>query len=104
MKHIFATLLCVITNVAGAQSSSLQDLGRTLPATRLPEAIIYTAKEIITLDPARPNAEAIAIVGDRILATGKVAELKKQLGDQKDSLALRWAVIRERWKGRKSAD
>ena len=32
------------------------------------EATIYTAREIVTLDPAAPNARAVAVLGDRILA------------------------------------
>ncbi|MBL9174819.1 MAG: amidohydrolase [Verrucomicrobiales bacterium] len=65
---------------AFGQGESLQELSRV--AQSLPRATIYTAKEIVTLDPARPRAEAVAVVGDRILAVGSLAELKAAAGDQ----------------------
>ena len=63
-----------------AESTSLQDISRA--AEPLPQATIYRAKEVITLDPTRPTAEAVAVVGDRILAVGTVDELKERAGDQ----------------------
>lgn len=68
--------------VVVAQSTSLQDLAGKVAAEPLPRVTIYKAREIITLDPARPKAEAVAVVGDRILATGTLAELKAVIGDQ----------------------
>ncbi|WP_018969179.1 amidohydrolase [Rubritalea marina] len=55
-------------------ASSLQDLA--LATESLPKATIYTAKEVITLDPSSPSANAVAVVGKRILATGTLEELK----------------------------
>lgn len=63
-----------------AQTNSLQDLSRQLDA--LPSVTIFPAKEIITLDPSKPKAEAVAVVGDRILAVGSVDELKAAAGNQ----------------------
>ena len=68
------------TNVAVTQERSLQDLARVLPS--LPQIVIYQAKEIVTLDPAKPTAEAVAVVGDRILAVGRTEELKTLAGKQ----------------------
>ncbi|MCA9689055.1 MAG: amidohydrolase [Myxococcales bacterium] len=48
----------------------------------LPPVVIYPAKEIVTLDPARPCTEAVAVVGDRILAAGTLDELLAAVGDQ----------------------
>lgn len=62
------------------QTSSLSDIGGTILS--LPRATIYTAREIITLDPERPTAEAIAVVGDRILWVGSLEEVLKVVGDQ----------------------
>lgn len=65
---------------AAAQGVSLQDLaGRLAPD---PMAVIYTAREVITMDPARPRAEAVAVVGDRIAAVGTLAELQALAGSQ----------------------
>ncbi|WBU36724.1 amidohydrolase [Homoserinibacter sp. YIM 151385] len=36
---------------------------------------VYRAKRVVTLDPARPVAEAVAVRGDRILAAGSLDEL-----------------------------
>ena len=54
--------------VSAQTSTSLQDIAKAVVA--LPAIMIYTAKEIVTLDPARPSAQAVAVVGDRILAVG----------------------------------
>lgn len=51
-------------NVAIPQERSLQDLAKALPA--LPQIVIYQAKEIVTLDPARPTAQAVAVVDRKI--------------------------------------
>lgn len=63
-----------------SQTLTLQDIaGTTAP---LPQATIYVAREVVTLDPQRPSATAIAVVGDRILATGTLEELQASAGDQ----------------------
>lgn len=74
-----ASALAMTTPVLG-QAIALQDLAG---AARLhPEATIFIAREIITMDPARPRAEAVAVVGDRIAAVGTLAELQAMAGDQ----------------------
>ncbi|MDX2037747.1 MAG: amidohydrolase [Isosphaeraceae bacterium] len=80
-------LVCVaalgfLTHPVGAQTSSLQELAGQIAAESLPKVTIFTAKEILTLDPARPSVQAVAIVGDRILAAGSLQELKSAAGDQ----------------------
>lgn len=59
-----ATALTPVGRVM-AQTGSLQDVGSLFVAS--PKATIYTAREIVTLDPARPAAEAVAVVDGRIL-------------------------------------
>src|SRR5512143_314152 len=86
VKGMLAAVLLVpvitvlAANVAVAQEGSLQDIAKALPA--LPQIIIYQAKEIVTLDPARPSAHAVAVVGNRILAVGELDELKAAAGKQ----------------------
>ncbi|WP_282121234.1 amidohydrolase [Ruegeria atlantica] len=63
-----------------AETGSLQDIGGSIVS--LPQATIYTAREIITLDDARPTAEAVAVVGDRILWAGTLEDVQRVLGDQ----------------------
>jgi predicted amidohydrolase YtcJ len=51
------------------------DLGEGVPADTL-----FINGNIVTMDPARPRAEAIAIKGDRISGIGSTAELQALLG------------------------
>lgn len=63
-----------------AQGLGLQDvIGRIAPQR---EATIYVARAVHTMDPRRPRAEAVAVVGDRIAAVGTLAELQALAGDQ----------------------
>lgn len=85
-KKIKALLLSIVQGLALALSSvqaesfTLQDIVKaTAPS---PEATIYIAKEVVTLDPDKSSTTAVAVVGDRILATGTVEELKAAAGDQ----------------------
>jgi hypothetical protein len=48
-----------------AQTESLSELGASLMAS--PTVSVFTARDIITLDPAKPSAEAVAMVNGRIL-------------------------------------
>ena len=73
-------MLATITGGASAQTLSLQDLGVEL--TPLPSVTIYSAKQIVTLDPDKPTAQAVAVVGDRILAVGSLDDLKAAAGAQ----------------------
>ncbi len=43
------------------------------------EVVVYTAREIVTLDANRPTVEAIAVEGDHILATGALEEVARGL-------------------------
>jgi hypothetical protein len=69
---------CALPGASLAQTASLQELGRV--AQPPAQVVIYPAKEVVTLDPKRPIAKAVAVVGDRILATGSVAELQAAAG------------------------
>jgi predicted amidohydrolase YtcJ len=76
-------LVCEAVGVGAARAvtPSFQDLVGTL-ATDLPKATIFRAREIVTLDPARPTATAVAVVGDRIVAVGAVEDLVARAGGQ----------------------
>jgi len=71
--------LLTLPLAAAAQEPSMQDLGGALAAPPAP-VVIYTAKEIVTLDPARPSVAAVAVAGDRILATGSLDQVRTALG------------------------
>jgi len=79
--RVLAFGAAVFGSTAGtAAESSLQDLSAALQA--LPPIVIYQAREIVTVDPARPTAHAVAVVGDRILAVGELDDLKAAAGSQ----------------------
>ncbi len=65
---------------ARALTNSLQDFGSSIESA--PRATIFTAREIITLDPARPAAKAVAVVNGRILWAGELEEVVRILGEQ----------------------
>ncbi|RBQ30260.1 amidohydrolase, partial [Arcobacter sp. FW59] len=63
-----------------AQGSSLQDV---ISATALsPETTIYTAKDIVTMDGNKQNAQAVAVVNHKIVAVGSLEEVKSKVGDK----------------------
>ncbi len=65
---------------ATASTTNLQDLtGQSVP---LPETTVYVARSVITMDPAAPRAEAVAVVGDRIAAVGSRDDIVGLIGDQ----------------------
>jgi predicted amidohydrolase YtcJ len=72
-----------------AQTDTLQDLGGSILS--MPTAKIYTAREIVTLDPARPSAKAVAVVNGRILWVGSLEEVRSILGDQRHMVDDRFA-------------
>ena len=77
-QPVAALTFLALPLAATAQEASIQDLGDALAAPP-PPAVIYTAKEIVTLDPARPSVAAVAVAGDRILATGSLDQVRTAL-------------------------
>lgn len=86
MRYSIRTLLWFVlastclAQPARSDTFTFQDIVKSTKP--LPKATIYVAKEIVTLDPSRPVAKAVAVVGDRILATGTLEDLKARAGDQ----------------------
>jgi predicted amidohydrolase YtcJ len=75
-------LILLASSPTWAQSISLQEMGGKLAESSLPKVTIYQAKEVVTLDLAKPKVNAVAVVGSRILATGSLDELKAAVGEQ----------------------
>lgn len=75
-------LSCLICNFLPTinQAQSLQDMGSSMKSD--PLVTIFTAKEIVTMDPSKPKAEAVAVVNGKIIAVGTREELGKILGKQ----------------------
>jgi hypothetical protein len=76
--------ICEATGSTSAlgQTGSFQDLASRFDQKRAPRVTIYRAKEIITLDPKKPSATAVAVLGERVLAVGSVDELKSAAADK----------------------
>lgn len=68
-------------NAAFGQSGSLSELGTAI--VPLPTVTVYTAREIVTLDPAKPSAEAVAVVNGRILLVGSLDDVQGILKGQR---------------------
>ena len=71
-------ILIVSTMIFGGfvvDAQTLQDVGNSIETS--PQITIYTAKEIITMNPAQQRAEAVAVVNGKILAVGSLEELGK---------------------------
>lgn len=77
-------LVCEATGsgTALAEQASLQDLAGQFDRGSLPRITIFRARDIITLDPDKPSATAVAVLGARILAVGSVEELQAAAGGQ----------------------
>jgi predicted amidohydrolase YtcJ len=72
-----------LTSAAWAEPS-LQDFGNSLPS--LPEATLYLARKVVTMEPDRMTADAVVVVGDRVLGTGSRADMEALLSGQAYSI------------------
>ncbi len=75
-----ATSLYALGLTGWAKASSLADVGNAMSVTGA--VSIYTAREVITLDPDMPSAEAIAVVNGRILAVGSLSDVEAKIGNR----------------------
>lgn len=80
--HFFVVLLCAtLTQNAAAETNA------TNSKTKASELTIYTARKIITMEPALPEATAVAVADGRIVAVGSLDSLRgwiKQRGARID--------------------
>ena len=74
-------LAMALTRPALSQAVTLQELAKAAEEVGAPQdLVIYVAREIITLDPATPSGQAVAVRGDRIVGVGSLDELKQAAG------------------------
>ena len=62
MKKGIVATLTLLTGIFSAQSYSVEEPGSALDAMT-----VYTARKIITMDSAIPNATAVAVAGGKIV-------------------------------------
>jgi len=81
-------LLCLspLSGVMPAYSSPEKDIALHAGSVK-----VYTAREIVTLDPAKPLAEAVAVEGDKIVAVGSLADIKLALAGKALQVDTRFA-------------
>lgn len=65
----------------GMTEQVTKGLGDTAPVTATTPATIFLARKVITLEPGNPSGDAVAVSGKRIVAAGKLDDVKKALGD-----------------------
>jgi len=70
---MFSTVLTAL--LLGACGADEHPTGTHAPSVDFTGITIFTARDIITMDPGRPRAEAIAVWGERIMALGSLAEV-----------------------------
>ena len=66
-----------------ADGSINETIGNGLAAPSASSVTIFTAKKVLTMERANPEATAVAVMGARIVAVGSLAEVKAALGDRK---------------------
>ena len=66
--------LCFVVFVSAAMAAPLS-------AFAAEPAEIYTGGNIVTMDPAQPSVEAVAVQAGRIVGVGTWADLKRAHGD-----------------------
>ena len=71
MKKGIVATLTLLTGIFSAQSYSVEAPGSTLDAMT-----VYTARKIITMDSAIPNATAVAVAGGKIVSVGSLESLQ----------------------------
>ncbi|AUC16702.1 amidohydrolase [Tenacibaculum sp. SZ-18] len=79
IKNVILTLSLIVA-FHFTKAQTLQDIGGNFQAS--PLVSIYTAKEIITMNPEKPKTQAVAVVNGKVLATGTVKELQDLVGNQ----------------------
>lgn len=82
MSRIVKTLVLATTCWLGVSSVSI---------AAQPDAVVYIAKDIVTMDSNMPHAQAVAVAGGRILATGSQKDMLKLVGGNPLSVDRRFA-------------
>ncbi len=75
-----ASMIAIAKASSSHAASSLQDFGSQLQS--LPEITVYTARRVITMENNEPAINAVAVVGDRVLAAGPRKEIVDRIGSQ----------------------
>lgn len=81
-------LISAFSSVGVSQERTLQDVAA---ATVQPATVtVFPARQVVTMDPSKPSADAIAVADGRILAVGSLAELQAMLKDRQPTVDSRF--------------
>src|ERR1041385_3205710 len=72
LRHIFFVFLVISTTTAADE----------------PADLVFRGGKIVTLDDGRPEVEALAVRGDRIVAVGSAAEMQPLIGPKTQVIQL----------------
>ncbi len=78
--------ICFAPSLVRADGGINEQMAKALaePAPTVPPvpATIFVARKIITMEPGNPSGDAVSVSGKRIIAVGKLEDVKKALGDR----------------------
>ena len=86
MKLLRALVLLAIASLAGCDRPAQQEAG---PVADL----LLVNADVVTVDEARPRAEAVAIKDDRILDVGTSAAMSKHRGEHTEVIDLQGRMV-----------
>jgi predicted amidohydrolase YtcJ len=81
MRHVYIAIVAVILVGCGGSDDQAND--------HLIADLVLTNGNIVTVDGDNPNAEAIAVIGDRIDAVGSAEDIAAYIGDETEIIDLR---------------
>jgi predicted amidohydrolase YtcJ len=77
---VLALALCVLAGGTVMSSGPLPENVDAASAPRPPADLVILHGHVYTVDPRQPKAEAVAVVGDRIVAVGSDQEIHQRIG------------------------
>src|SRR4030095_6350631 len=86
MRKTAFSLTAFAVLVAGLSVQARAQRGGTAQAP--PADLVLTNGHIVTVEDARPEVEALAVSGDKIMALGTAAEIKPMIGANTKVIAL----------------
>lgn len=88
MKRLLAQLVVALATFVGAASTDAQPAVHTSGAD-----IILVNGEVLTMDPAKPMAQALAIRGDKLVAVGSVKDVRRWRTSRTQVIDLRGKTV-----------
>ncbi|MCB1857362.1 MAG: hypothetical protein KDI63_03785, partial [Gammaproteobacteria bacterium] len=78
MKRMPIGILLLMVVISTASFAKTRNDDAAIPGK---DVVLVVNADIVTMDPGKPSAEAMAVSGGRILAVGTESEVRKTIGD-----------------------